>query len=94
LNYAKGIRIVRTVKGWDQKDLAVRIGVDASYVSLLETGKRIPTLPTLESIASTSNISMRLLTAISESNLDGYSEALLTALDRELFDFLFSPVEK
>lgn len=45
------IKIMRVTKGFSQEDLARLSGVDRSYISQIETGKKIPSLALLERIA-------------------------------------------
>ena len=42
MNYAKAIKTTRAARGLDKKTLAKRLKVDASYVSLIEAGRRVP----------------------------------------------------
>ncbi|KVV07499.1 XRE family transcriptional regulator [Burkholderia ubonensis] len=41
-----------------QKDLAVQAGLDRTYISLLELGKRSPTLETIVSLAAALKVSL------------------------------------
>ena len=45
------LRIRRLILRWDQSDLAERSGLDQSYISLLERGKRQPSAETLGRLA-------------------------------------------
>ena len=51
---AMGMRIreLRMEKGWSQQDLAYRIGMEKSNLSVIETGKSNPQLLTLAKIAA------------------------------------------
>ena len=40
MNYGKAIRIARAVRGVSQQELAREMGVQASYISMIEQGKR------------------------------------------------------
>jgi len=51
MDYSKAIRIARALADVPQRELASRIGVDASLISMLESGLRKPSLETLEKIA-------------------------------------------
>lgn len=42
MDYGKAVRLARTARGLSQKGLAARSGLNTSYVSLIETGKRVP----------------------------------------------------
>lgn len=46
------IRKLRMSKGMSQKQLAYKVGLTKSYISLLETGKRAALISTLEKIAT------------------------------------------
>jgi len=52
-----------------QSDLAERTDLSAAYISLIESGKKQPTLPTLETIADALGLSLDVL--------------MLTAIDYE-----------
>jgi transcriptional regulator with XRE-family HTH domain len=47
------IRELRSAKGWTQEDLAGECGLDRSYISGLEVGRRNPTYLNLLKIAKT-----------------------------------------
>jgi transcriptional regulator with XRE-family HTH domain len=55
------IRHLRTAKEWTQEDLAGECGLDRSYVSGLEGGRRNPTYLNLLRIAKTLGTSLVLL---------------------------------
>ena len=52
------IRQLRTAKNWTQEDLAGECGLDRSYVSGLEVGRRNPTYLNLLRIAKTFGVSL------------------------------------
>ena len=56
------IRQLRTAKNWTQEDLAGECGLDRSYVSGLEVGRRNPTYLNLLKIAKT--LGMPLVTLL------------------------------
>jgi len=59
------LRQLRKKKGWTQVQMADALGVDRSYISDMERGKKNVCLPTLEVIAQGFEISMaRLLSRI------------------------------
>lgn len=51
MDYAKAIRICRAAFGLRQSELAARLGIGPSHLSLIESGKRRPSLETIEDIA-------------------------------------------
>ena len=52
MNYGRAIRIARTAFGLTQGELAARVSVGASHLSLIESGKRQPSLKVLNEIAA------------------------------------------
>ena len=61
MEYGRAIRVVRSAHGLSQRQLADRIGVSPSHLSLIESGKRDPSLKLLEEIAGNLAIPMHLL---------------------------------
>lgn len=55
------IKVLRTASGLRQKDLAQRASVKANYLSLVEAGKRDPSLKVLRAIARELNVPISLL---------------------------------
>lgn len=55
------IRHFRVAKNWTQEDLAGECGLDRSYVSGLEVGRRNPTYLNLLRIAKTFGVSLLVL---------------------------------
>lgn len=53
---AKKIRQLRLQQGYTQENLSLDSGLDKAYVGHIETGRKHPTLKTLEKIAKTLNI--------------------------------------
>lgn len=62
MNLGRSIKMCRTNRGLSQEDLATRIGMSASYVSLIEQGKRDPSISTVEGVASALGVPVSLLT--------------------------------
>jgi transcriptional regulator with XRE-family HTH domain len=61
MEYGKGIRIARAIAGIRQKQLAKLSGLDASHISLIEKGKRQPSLEALEKLSKALNVPQDLL---------------------------------
>ena len=70
MNYSKAIRVARALADMPQRELAKRISVDSSLVSMLESGKRKPTLDTLEKIAAALGIPFHLFTLLASEAED------------------------
>lgn len=61
MDYGRSIKMLRASRKLTQKQLAERIGADASFVSLLEGNRRSPSTETLEGIARELHVPMYLL---------------------------------
>jgi transcriptional regulator with XRE-family HTH domain len=59
--FARRLRHLRLKKGWTQIEMAERLGIDRSYLSDMERGKKNVCLPTLVLIAQGFNISLSKL---------------------------------
>ncbi len=66
-NIGHVIKLLRTVSGLKQKDLAKAGGIKANYLSLVEAGKREPSLAVLRALANELNVPTSLLLWESES---------------------------
>lgn len=67
MNWGKAIRIARAARGFTQGELSERAGIDKSYTSMIENGKRVPGIKTLEKIASITGFPVPLLTILASS---------------------------
>lgn len=56
--FGKNMRRVRMAAGLSQDEIAIRMGVEQTYVSGLERGVRNPTLTTLDRAASALNVKL------------------------------------
>lgn len=70
MNYSKAIRIIRASKGLTQTELADLIKVNASYISKIESGDRIPSLKKLQQISNKLSIPFHLLSLLASSHKD------------------------
>jgi transcriptional regulator with XRE-family HTH domain len=77
MNYGRAIKTIRTARGIPQKELARMLELDASYVSLIEAGKRTPSLEVMEGIAQKLEVPLYLLMLMGagEEELKGIPEA-------------------
>jgi transcriptional regulator with XRE-family HTH domain len=64
MNYGRAIKIVRTAYGLTQAALAERLSIGTSQLSLIEAGKRQPSIGVLHEIALALNVPMHLLTLL------------------------------
>ena len=87
MDYGRAIRVVRNAYGLTQNELAARLSVGPSQLSLVESGKRQPSLRLLDEISSALQVPPHLLTLLA-SNPDDIEDpknapqisALATAL--------------
>jgi transcriptional regulator with XRE-family HTH domain len=57
----KRVRSLRRRHGWTQVDMAEALGIDRSYLSEIETGKKDPSLRMLKAIADGFRLSLSRL---------------------------------
>lgn len=70
MNYAKAIRLIRSYKGFTQKEFSKLTGFDPSYISRIEKGERVPSVNSLKLIADKLNISQYLITILASEQKD------------------------
>ena len=84
-NIGSRIRKERRTKGLSQTDLSKNLGISASYLNLLESGRRTITVPLLIKIGNELDLSLRDLTL--ESNRRMLSD-IMDVLSNEMFEDL------
>lgn len=71
--YAKTISYYRKLRGMSQDELALKAGIDRSYLSGIENGRRSFSVNVLELLSEALDVSVMLLTgAIIKEDPDGY----------------------
>ena len=70
MNYPKAIRVARSLADISQGELADRAEIDRSYLSLIESGKRQPSVETIEKIARALKIPFHLLSLLGSEETD------------------------
>jgi transcriptional regulator with XRE-family HTH domain len=92
MNYSKAIRVTRAIADKSQKELAEMIKADPSLISLIESGKRKPSLAVVEKIAHSLGIPLHVFTLLAAEPEDLATSRpelvgdLSAALARLLFD--------
>ncbi len=90
MNYSKAIRVARSLADLSQGQLADRAEIDRSYLSLIESGKRQPTVETIEKISQALRMPFHLLSLLGSEEADiqtanpGQIESLSLALTKLL----------
>lgn len=90
MNYGRALKLLREKRKLKQKDLAKRAALDASYVSQIENGKRIPGTAAVEAIAKALDVPLYLLMlfASDAEDLRGISEEKAHKLGAQFLDLL------
>lgn len=91
MNYGRALKALREKRNLKQKELADKAKLDASYVSQIESGKRVPSTPAVEAIAEALRVPVYLLMlfASDAEDLKGISEVDARRLEQHLLDLLF-----
>jgi transcriptional regulator with XRE-family HTH domain len=90
MNYGRALKLLREKRKLKQKDLAKKASLDASYVSQIESGKRIPSTAAVESIAKALDVPLYLLMlfASDAEDLRGISEEKAHQLGAQFLDLI------
>ena len=86
-DFAKAFRVIRAAYGLQQAELAPRIGISASQLSLIEKGRRQPSLRVITNLGGTMGVptSLIMLLAsdpdeVADEEVAGLAAALLRLL--------------
>jgi transcriptional regulator with XRE-family HTH domain len=92
MDYGKALRITRAITGIEQRELAKEAGLDPSYVSLIESGARRPSLRTISKLSKTLGVPEPLFTmlATESADLKGIGEEDFQRIGGYLAKFLTS----
>lgn len=69
-DYAKAFRVIRAAFGLQQSELAARMGVTGSQLSLIESGKRQPSVRTVDALSKAVGIPAALITLLASTPED------------------------
>jgi transcriptional regulator with XRE-family HTH domain len=61
MKLGRALKVIRTASGIKQKDIAAELGVTPNYISLVEAGKREPSISFLKKFAGTLKVPTGLL---------------------------------
>ncbi len=86
MNYGRAIRVLRGGRGWSQLELAKKVKVNGSYLSLIEGGHREPSTEVVIALADALGVGLVLFMTLvcDERDLAEVSEATISALGAEL----------
>lgn len=90
MNIGKAIRLCRVQKSLSQADLAESVGLTASMISMIETGKREVSLSLLNRISKALAIPIPILTylATEEGDLKEESPEFKEAISKIILDLI------
>lgn len=90
MNYGKAIKTIRAAKNLEQKELARRAKLNASYISLLEANQREPSAKALQALARALKVPIYLITLLASEKRDlhGISERDAGNLGRQLLSVI------
>ena len=71
LSFAKVLKSLRMKNKLSQEELAFQSNLDRTYISMLERGIHLPTIPTLFALANALHIKASDLIRLVELDLDG-----------------------
>jgi transcriptional regulator with XRE-family HTH domain len=69
-NYGKAFRVVRAAHGWQQADMARRLDISSSALSLIEAGKRKPSVDVIDKLATVVNVPSALIVLLASDDMD------------------------
>lgn len=90
MNLGRSIKLCRTNRGLSQEELAAKVRLSVSYISLIEKGKRDPPISTVGEIAAALGVPISLLTflAAEPGELKGVPEEVRDKLAGIAFKLL------
>lgn len=83
MDYGKAIYSIRKHRNWSQEKFSTRVGIDQSYLSLVENNKKRPSTKMIEKISNTLGVPMPIIFFFSLSENDVPQEK------RELFNMIY-----
>jgi transcriptional regulator with XRE-family HTH domain len=75
-NYAKAFRVIRAAHGWQQADMAQQLGIGASQLSLIESGKRQPSMRVVGQLASVAKVPTALIVLLASDEAEVVDESI------------------
>src|SRR5205823_6436197 len=89
-DYAKAFRIIRAAFGLRQSELAARMPIIASQLSLIEAGKRQPSIRVVEALAHAVGVPSALISLLASNpeEVDGEPDQNVADLSRTLLRLL------
>jgi transcriptional regulator with XRE-family HTH domain len=70
MDYSKAVRIARSLADMSQRELAERVSIDPTLISMIENGRRKPTREILENISEALDIPFHLFALLATESED------------------------
>ncbi len=70
MNYGKALKIARAVAGLTQRKVAAMANLDPSHISLIESGRRNPSIATVEKLCRALSVPNHLFTLLASEPAD------------------------
>lgn len=70
MDYSKALKVARAIAGLQQKELAERSGLDPSHISLMEKGRRKPSVEAITKLCNALHIPDHLFTLLAAEPQD------------------------
>lgn len=95
-NYAKAFRIIRAAFGLKQSELAAKMPITASQLSLIEAGKRQPSVRAVNGLAAAVGVPAALISLLASppSDVGSRADEDISDLARALLRLLVSAKEE
>lgn len=95
-DYAKAFRIVRAAFGLKQAELAARMPITASQLSLIEAGRRQPSLRVVDALAAAVGVPTALIALLASAprEVESTDDKELSDMARALLRLLVSAKEE
>lgn len=75
MDYGKALRVARAISGLQQKEIAARSTLDASYVSLIEKGRRKPSKEAIRMLSAAFSMPTELFELLAKEPKDLENES-------------------
>ena len=91
-DFAKAFRVIRAAFGLRQSELAARMPITASQLSLIESGKRQPSVRVVKALGDAVGVPTALISLLASTTdeVDGKSDDHIADLSRALLRLLVS----
>jgi transcriptional regulator with XRE-family HTH domain len=96
MDYGRAIRTIRTAKSISQKELSKLTGLSGNYISMIESGRRIPSTVALEALSCAMGVPILLIALLGSDaeDLRGIPVENARLLAQELLGILINDEQR